>query len=116
MICDVSFVPCNPRIKERRGIVTYSKINGITTLKKHIDVDIAILAKRFEEEVNSPLRNVLERQLAKKRPNVSNSEILEFLSAKDPFMKDVVQQEQFLQDLAFLVVKNHLPTQFVESI
>jgi hypothetical protein len=27
-----------------------------------------------------------------------------------------VQQKQFLQDLAFLVVKNHLPIQFVESI
>jgi hypothetical protein len=26
-----------------------------------------------------------------------------------------VQQKQFLQDLALLVVKNHLPIQFVES-
>jgi hypothetical protein len=82
MICDVSFVPCNPRIKERRGIITYSKINGITTLKKHVDVDHAILAKSFEEEVNSPLRNVLERQLAKKRPNVFNSKISEFFVQK----------------------------------
>jgi hypothetical protein len=34
--------------------------------------------------------------------------------AKDPFKKDV-QQKQFLQDLAFFVVKNHLPIQFVEN-
>ncbi len=40
----------------------------------------------------------------------------QFFGAKDPFKKDVVQQKQFLQDLAFLVVKNQLPTQFVESI
>jgi hypothetical protein len=29
---------------------------------------------------------------------------------------NVVQQKQFLQDLALLVVKNHLPIQFVENI
>jgi len=49
MICHVCFVLCNPRTKERRGIVTYSKKNGITTLKKHVDVDHVILAKKFEE-------------------------------------------------------------------
>jgi hypothetical protein len=35
--------------------------------------------------------------------------------AKDPFKKDIVQQKQFLQDLAFFIVKNHLLIQFVES-
>jgi hypothetical protein len=45
---------------------------------------------------------------------VSNSKISKFFGAKDPFKKDV-QQKQFLQDLALLVVKNHLPTQFVKS-
>jgi hypothetical protein len=47
---------------------------------------------------------------------VSNSEISKFFGAKDPFKKYVVQQKQFLQDLALLVVKNHLPIQFVETI
>jgi hypothetical protein len=45
-------------------------------LKKHADVDHAIFAKRFEEKMNFPLRNVLVRQLVKKRPNVFNFEIL----------------------------------------
>jgi hypothetical protein len=31
--------------------------------------------KKIEEEVNSPLRNVLEREPTKKGPNVSNFEI-----------------------------------------
>jgi hypothetical protein len=31
------------------------------------------------------------------------------------FQKDVVQQKKFLQDLALLVVKTHLPIQFVEN-
>jgi hypothetical protein len=44
---------------------------------------------------------------------VSNFEISKFLGAKDPSKKDVVQQKNFLQDLALLVVKNHFPIQFV---
>ncbi len=65
--------------------------------------------------MNSPLRNVFESQLAIKWPNVFNFKILKFFGAKDPLKKDVVQQKQFLQDLTLLVVKNHLPIQFVES-
>ncbi len=38
--------------------------------------------------MNSPLRNVFERQLAIKKPNVSNYEILEFFGAKDHLKKD----------------------------
>jgi hypothetical protein len=59
-------------------------------LKKHVDANCAILVKRFEEEVNSPLRNVFERQPTKKKPNVSNFEISKFFGAKDPCKKDVV--------------------------
>ncbi len=44
---------------------------------------------------------------------MSNFEISKFLGAKDPSKKDVVQQKNFLQDLALLVVKNHFPIQFV---
>jgi hypothetical protein len=56
------------------------------------------------------------KEPTKKWPNVCNSQISKFFGAKDPFKKDVVQQKQFLQDLALLVVKNHLLIQFVESI
>jgi hypothetical protein len=44
---------------------------------------------------------------------VCNSEVLKFFGAKDIFKKDVVQQKQVLQDLAHLVIRNHLPIQFV---
>jgi hypothetical protein len=54
MICHVNFVCYNPIIKERRGIITYFKKNGIKALKKHVDVNHVVLANRFEEEVNSP--------------------------------------------------------------
>ncbi len=61
MICHVNFVPFNPRKKERKGIITYYKKNGIIALKKHVDANHVMLAKRFEEEMNSPLRDVLKR-------------------------------------------------------
>ncbi len=93
MICHVNFVSYNLKTKERRGIITYFKKNGITILKKHVDANHVVLAKRFEKEMNFPLRNILEKQLAKKRPNVSNSEISESFGAKDFFKKDVVQQK-----------------------
>jgi hypothetical protein len=75
-----------------------------------VDANHVMLAKGFEEEMNSPLK-----QLAIKIKNVFNFKISKFFCTKDPFKKDFVQQKQFLQDLAFLVVKNHLPIQFVES-
>jgi hypothetical protein len=65
VIYQLKFVPYNPRTKEKRGIITYSKINGITTLKKHVDVNHVILVKRFEKEVNSPLINVFEKTYKK---------------------------------------------------
>jgi hypothetical protein len=85
MICCVNFVLYNPRTKGRRRIITYSKRNGIIAIKKHVDVDHVVLANRFEEKVKSPLRNVLKRQLAKKRPNMSNSKISKFFWCKRSF-------------------------------
>jgi len=51
------------------------------TLKKHVDVDHFVIAKRIEE-VNSHVTQVLEKQLARKRHNVSNNEVSEFLVQK----------------------------------
>jgi hypothetical protein len=93
MICHVNFIFYNLKTKERRGIITYFKKNGITILKKHVDADHVVLAKRFEKKMSFPLRNILEKQPTKKKPNVSNFEILESSGAKDFFKKDVVQQK-----------------------
>jgi hypothetical protein len=35
-------------------------------LKKHVDANHVVFAKRFEQELNSPLRNILAKQPAKK--------------------------------------------------
>jgi D-ribose pyranose/furanose isomerase RbsD len=51
------------------------------TLKKHVDVDHVVIAKRIEE-VNNHVTRVLEKQLARKRHNVSNNEVFKFLVQK----------------------------------
>ncbi len=61
------------------------------------------------------MKSGLERQLAKKQPNVSTNEIFKFFLLKT-FKKDDVQQKQFLEDLTFLIVKNHLFLQFVKIV
>ncbi len=104
MICHVNFVPYNPRTKERRRIITYSLKNGIKYLKKHV-TDHVVLTKRFEKKVKSPLRNVFERQLAKKRLNVSNFEISEFLVQKIPLRRMLCNKSNFCTTLPFWLLK-----------
>ncbi len=73
------------QLKTNPIVQTHYKKNGIIALKKHVDANHVMLAKRFEEEVDSPLRDVLEKQPAIKKPNVSNSEISKVFGAKDLF-------------------------------
>jgi hypothetical protein len=72
------------QLKTNPIVQTHYKKNGIIALKKHVDANHVMLAKRFEEEVNSPLRDVLKKH-AKNRPNVSNFEISKTFGAKDLF-------------------------------
>jgi hypothetical protein len=56
----------NPRTKERKDLVTYYKTYAIIVLKKHVNVDHSIIAKKFEKEINNEIIKSVERQLAKK--------------------------------------------------
>jgi hypothetical protein len=38
----------NPRTKERKGLITYYKTYGIIVLKKHVDANHFIIAKKIE--------------------------------------------------------------------
>jgi hypothetical protein len=71
MICHSEYVLFTSRIKLRKRHTSYFKCNGIITLKKYVDVEHTLLTKKFEEEVNSHMRNGLEIQPTKRRPNVS---------------------------------------------
>ncbi len=68
-----------------------------------MDVNHPILVKTFEQEVNSQMKRIVENQLAKKRPSVSNNTIYLFFGVKDSFEKENVQQKKILQNLGLLM-------------
>jgi hypothetical protein len=65
--------------------------------------------------MSNPMKIVLERQPAKKRPNVFNFEILDIFRAKVVFLKKCATKIIFSKPIGLLLVKNHLHIQFVES-
>jgi hypothetical protein len=48
------------------------------------------------EKINNEIIKTVEKQPAKKRPNVQTSAISTFFAIKEPFNKDDVQQKDFL--------------------
>jgi len=91
LYCCKTFVLYNPRTKLRKGLISYYKTIGISSLKKHVDAKHGLFAKKLDEEVNNEVRIEVERQPTKKRLNVSSFEIYEFVFAKFPYKKDEMQ-------------------------
>ncbi len=117
LLCHLQHVVyVNSRKQLRKGLVTYYKTSGITCLWKHLDVDHSTIYKRFQEETNNQGKENVRRQSAKKRSLISNSFISNFFASKVPFKKDDVEQNMFVKNLAYLIVKNHFSLQFVESV
>ncbi len=99
-----------------KGLFLYNTTNGITTLQKHANANHFIIAKLFEEAINSPLKGKVERKLAQKISSPSSNVIVNFFVAKNPFQKDYMQQTLFLEIMGLLIIKHHLPMQFVKSL
>jgi hypothetical protein len=55
-----------------------------------VDVNHAIIANVFEEDINSPIRGLVERQLIKKRLNVLGIVIYIFLNLENSSKKNYV--------------------------
>jgi len=68
-----------------------------------VNVNHYIIAKLLEEEVNSPLKGEVGKQLAKKK------NVIIFFSYQKSFLKDHVHQKLFYEDMGFLTIKNNLP-------
>ncbi len=68
----------------------------------------AIIAIFFEEDINSPIRGLVERQLIKKRLNVLGIVISFFLMLKVLPRKMMCNKKWFLQDFGLLIVKTQL--------
>jgi hypothetical protein len=73
-----------------------------------------MIAKIFEKKVNNLLKDA-RKQLAKKILHVNGTTISNFFTTKHFYKKDDVQENQFLEDLILLIVRNHLLMYFVES-
>ncbi len=78
LYCYKTVVLYNLRTKLRKGLISYYKTIGISSLEKHVDAEHGLLAKKLDEEVNNAVRIEVERQPTKKRLNVSSYEIFEF--------------------------------------
>jgi len=100
--------------QSRKGIISFLK-NEIT-LKKHVNVDHVVPIKKFEKELNNFGRAIITKQPIKNRLNNSIISISSFFGFTIPFKKDEHQQKEFLKILSLLIIKNHLPTQFVENV
>jgi hypothetical protein len=85
-------------------------------LWKHLDANLPIIFKKFQEEINCQVKENFETQLAQKRANIFSSSMFEFFASKDPFKKDDVEEKMFMENLALLIVKNHLLLQFIERV
>ncbi len=58
--------------------------------KTNVDVDHAIIANSFEEDINSPIRSLVEKQLIKKRLNVLGTVIYIFCNVENSSKKNDV--------------------------
>jgi len=51
----------NPKPQVKKGLISYYKINGITSLKKDVNAYHSFIAQMFKEEVNNLLISTKER-------------------------------------------------------
>jgi hypothetical protein len=102
----------NPRMKLKKGLVfNYKKWNNI-----HEKTCWCKTIRKFEKFwtwINFAMKRCLEKQPIKKRQIYRFIHFLFFVS-KDPFKK-MMWTKLFLENLTFLVVKNHLCLQFVKN-
>jgi hypothetical protein len=88
------------QLKTNPIVQTHYKKNGIIALKKQVDVNHVMLAKKFEEEVNSPLRDVLQKQPVIKRPNVKS-----FWCKTSFFKRMLCNENKFCKTLPFWLLE-----------
>jgi hypothetical protein len=60
------FLFLNFKTQAKKGLIIHNTTNGIIILKNHVNANHSIIVKIFEEELNTPLKGKMEKQLAKK--------------------------------------------------
>jgi len=103
--CSNYIFALNSSTKERKGMIKYYKTYGITILKKHLDANHSINSKKIKEEVNNV--GSVEKQLAKKKPNVSIHVICNIIVMKDLFKKMMCGKKLCIRPSLFDCEKSH---------
>jgi hypothetical protein len=65
-LCSKTLMLYNFKTKLRKGLISYYKINGTSTLKKQVDVEHILLAKKLGEQVNNLMRTQVEKNQLKR--------------------------------------------------
>jgi hypothetical protein len=98
---------------DKRKLIMYNTINVITIMRKHVNLYHYNFFLNLKKSI--VFCRKMKDNLHKETKYVSSS-ICKKIAAKEPFKKYDVQQKQILEDLGLLIIKNHLPLQFVENI
>jgi hypothetical protein len=84
----------NPKTQARKGSIIYNTMNGIVTLKKHINSNLFFLIIFFEDKVNYLLREE-EKQPSKKRLNISSNSTFIYFLQKNLSRKRMCNKNNF---------------------
>jgi hypothetical protein len=57
LCCQNLVIGINPITQMRKGLISYYETNGITSFKKHTDIDHSFIATMFVKKVNSLLKS-----------------------------------------------------------
>jgi hypothetical protein len=95
------YVPLIAKTNLRKGVISYLKTNRITIFIKYVDVEHTLNVKKFEEEVNKPMRNGLEKQLTKKRLNCLLMKSLRFFLLKILLRRMMCNKNNFYKTWVF---------------
>jgi hypothetical protein len=109
-LCYPNQITITNSIKQlRKGIISllFKRNNSI---KKCVNVDHVVPIKKFEKERNNFGRAIITTQPIKSKRKFSTISISSFFGFTIPFKKDELQQNEFFEDLALLIIKNHLPS------
>jgi hypothetical protein len=103
------------RTRCRKGLITYHKFNGITTMKKYVEsYHSTLVEKLLEDPTNLATRSSFNCEPNKKKVQVSPSATFGFFSFANKFKKDDAIQVVLLENLMLFVIKGLMFTRTIE--
>ncbi len=113
----ISLAILGQKIKLKKRFISHLKNNGIIALKKHMDGDHYLIARKFDKKINNNAKNLVELKTTYNEEVYSQCtcEIFTFFGSIDLYKKNYVHQKQVLENLGFLIVKNQYPFSLLKA-